>query len=125
MLPISPSPCLRRVQRLQKSGVISRYAAQLDRAAVGLSILAFVHVSLQDHRPSTLEKFAGLVSSAEEILECHSLSGQYDYLLKVVARDVAEFDAFLSGRLLAGRGVNAANTSFVLKQYKNTTALPL
>jgi DNA-binding Lrp family transcriptional regulator len=122
---LSPSPCLRRVQRLQRDGVITGYAALVDREAVGLSIMAFVHISLEDHHPETLERFDGIVAGADEILECHALSGQYDYLLKVVARDVPHFEAFLRGRLLAGHGVNAANTSFVLHQRKSTTALPL
>ena len=122
---LSPSACLRRVQRLQSDGVIAGYAALLKREAVGLSILAFVQISLEDHHPETLKKFDGIVSAAEEILECHALSGQYDYLLKVVARDVPHFEQFLRSELLAGRGVNAANTSFVLQQRKSTTALPL
>ena len=122
---LSPSPCLRRVQRLQRDGVITGYTALVDREAAGLSIMAFVHISLEDHHPETLERFDGFVVAAEEILECHALSGQYDYLLKVVARDVPHFEAFLRGRLLAGHGVNAANTSFVLHQRKSTTALPL
>lgn len=122
---LSPSACLRRVQRLQTEGVIMGYAAHLRRESVGLSILAFVHISLEDHHPETLKKFDGIVAAAEEVLECHSLSGQYDYLLKVVARDVPHFEQFLRGELLANRGVNAANTSFVLQQRKSTTALPL
>ncbi len=122
---LSPSACLRRVQRLEADGVISEYAAHLSRDNVGLSIMAFVHISLEDHHPETLNKFDSIVSASEEILECHALSGQYDYLLKIVARDVGHFDQFLRGQLLVGRGVNAANTSFVLQQRKSTTVLPL
>ncbi|MEL6869236.1 MAG: Lrp/AsnC family transcriptional regulator [Pseudomonadota bacterium] len=122
---LSPSPCLRRVQKLIDAGVIEQFAAQLDRDKLGLSILAFVHVSLVDHRPETLASFNGIVAGADEILECHALSGQYDYLLKVVAQDMAHFEQFMTRDVLSGRGVNSANTSFVLKQGKSTTALPL
>lgn len=122
---LSASPCLRRVQKLNDDGVIERTVAQLDRQKLGLSILAFVHVSLVDHRPETLKRFDGIVTCAGEILECHALSGQYDYLLKVVTRDMAHFEHFMTHDLLAGRGVNSANTSFVLSQRKNTTALPV
>ncbi|MEM9172764.1 MAG: Lrp/AsnC family transcriptional regulator [Pseudomonadota bacterium] len=122
---LSPSPCLRRVQRLRDDGVITSTVALLDQAAVSLSILAFVQVSLEDHLPETLSKFDGLVESSEEILECHALSGEYDYLLKVVAKDMDHFEQFLTRGLLSGRGVNSANTSFVLKQKKNTTVLPI
>lgn len=122
---LSPSPCLRRVQRLQRDGVIDGYFAHINRQQVGLQIIAFVHVSLRDHLPETLSKFNNVVSSTDAILECHSLSGRYDYLLKVVAANVDQFDEILTKRLLAGNGVNAANTSFVLKQLKRTTALPL
>ncbi|MFK8051582.1 MAG: Lrp/AsnC family transcriptional regulator [Woeseiaceae bacterium] len=122
---LSPSPCLRRVQRLQKDGVIDGYCAHINRGAVGLQIMAFVHVSLRDHRPETLKKFTNLVATTDAILECHSLSGRYDYLLKVVAGSVDDFDQLLTKRLLSDHGVNVANTSFVLRQLKRTTALPL
>ncbi|MEN7343541.1 MAG: Lrp/AsnC family transcriptional regulator [Pseudomonadota bacterium] len=122
---LSPSPCLRRVQRLQKDGVLTAYRAHIRRQAVGLQVMAFVHVSLQDHLPETLDRFKRFVSTSNAILECHSLSGRYDYLLKVVASNVEQFDEVLTRGLLAGIGVNAANTSFVLKQLKSTTELPL
>ncbi|MEM8546574.1 MAG: Lrp/AsnC family transcriptional regulator [Pseudomonadota bacterium] len=122
---LSPSPCLRRVQKLREDKVIARTVAQLDRQALGLSLLAFVHVSLEDHQPETLAKFDSILASADQILECHALSGEYDYLLKVVARDMQHFEQFLSRQLLSGRGVNAANTSFALNERKYTTALPL
>ena len=122
---LSPSPCLRRVQRLQEAGVLIGYRAHIQRQSVGLQVMAFVHVSLQDHLPETLDRFKRFVNSSDAILECHSLSGRYDYLLKIVASNVEQFDEVLTRGLLAGKGVKAANTSFVLKQLKSTTALPL
>ncbi|MEL7023178.1 MAG: Lrp/AsnC family transcriptional regulator [Pseudomonadota bacterium] len=122
---LSASPCLRRVQKLEKKGLIRDRVTLLDRKALGLHILAFVHVSLEDHLPQTLQKFDGVVSDCDQILECHALSGQYDYLLKVVARDMADFEQFLTHELLAGRGVASANTSFVINERKDSTVLPL
>lgn len=122
---LSPSPCWRRVRKLQDDGVIDDFCAQLSREALGLSMLAFVQISLEDHHPDTVADFDLTVANSDEVLECCSLSGQYDYLLKVVTRDIAHFDLFLSKQLLARRGVRAANTSFVLKQKKFTTALPI
>ncbi|MEL6214180.1 MAG: Lrp/AsnC family transcriptional regulator [Pseudomonadota bacterium] len=122
---LSASPCLRRVQKLEAAGVIRERVTLLERAALGLHILGFVHVSMEDHLPQTLKKFESLVASSEQILECHALSGQYDYLLKVVARDMSHFEQFLTKSLLAGRGVASANTSFVINERKNATVLPL
>lgn len=122
---LSASPCLRRVQKLEATGVIRERVALLDREAVGLHILAFVHVSLEDHLPETLAKFDGVVAGSAQVLECHALSGQYDYLLKVVAKDMANFEQFLTLELLAGRGVASANTSFVINPRKQSTVLPV
>jgi DNA-binding Lrp family transcriptional regulator len=122
---LSASPCWRRVRRLEEAGVISGHVTLLSQEALGLTMLAFVQVSLEDHHPDTVADFDAMVQSSDQVLECCALSGQYDFLLKVVARDVADFEHFLASRLLARRGVRAANTSFVLKQRKFTTALPV
>lgn len=122
---LSASPCWRRVRRLEEAGVISGHVTLLSQEALGLTMLAYVQVSLEDHHPDTVADFDAMVQSSDQVLECCALSGQYDFLIKVVARDVADFEQFLASRLLARRGVRAANTSFVLKQRKFTTALPV
>lgn len=122
---LSPSPSWRRLRALEKEGVIDHYAAVLDREKVGLSILGFAHVSLLDHHTKTVEKFDQAIMRASQVLECHATSGEYDYMLKIVAPDMAAYQDFLSGYLLKIGVVRTVNTSFALKQQKSTTVLPL
>ncbi len=122
---LSVSPCWRRVRRLERDGFIQRYAALLDEKRLGLHVTAFVHVSLEDHHPDTVNRFDELVEACEAVMECYAMSGQDDYLLKVVATSMEDYERFLSGQLLALKGVRTANTSFVLKKKKHTVALPV
>ena len=122
---LSVSPCWRRVRRLEEQGVIDRYVTLLNAKQVGLGLTAFVHVSLEDHHPNTLREFDRLIHECAEVQECFAMSGQDDYLLRVVSPDIEAYETFLSRRLLALKGVRTANTSFVLKTRKATTALPL
>jgi len=122
---LSPSPSWRRLRALEETGVISHYAAVVNREEVGLSIMGFAHVSLHDHRAETVKKFDRAIMGAPQVLECHSTSGDHDYMLKVVAPDMASYQKFLSEYLLKIGVVRTVNTSFVLKRQKNTTALPM
>ncbi len=122
---LSPSPCWRRVKRLEDSGVIKGYVALLDQKAVGVPILAYTQISLDDHHPDQIERFDDFIQNSPDVLECCSLSGQYDYLLKIVSASMESYEHFLKNQLLKFTGVRAVNTSFVLSQKKFTTALPL
>ena len=122
---LSPSPCWRRLRTLEEAGVISHYAAVVDRQKVGLSIMGFAHVTLQDHSSEKLKRFDRAIMRAPQVLECHATSGEHDYMLKVVAPDMASYQDFLSECLLKIGVVRTVNTSFVLKQQKSTTALPM
>jgi len=122
---LSPSPCWRRLRALEEAGVISHYAAVVDRQKVGLSIMGFAHVTLQDHSSEKLKRFDRAIKRAPQVLECHATSGEHDYMLKVVAPDMASYQDFLSEYLLKIGVVRTVNTSFALKQQKNTTALPM
>jgi DNA-binding Lrp family transcriptional regulator len=122
---LSPSPSWRRLRALEDAGVISHYAAVLDRDQVGLSIMGFAHVTLHDHSTDKVRRFDRAILGATQVLECHATSGEHDYMLKVVAPDMASYQEFLSGYLLKIGVVRTVNTSFVLKQQKNTTVLPL
>lgn len=124
-ISLSPSPSWRRLRLLEESGVISHYAAVVDRQKAGLSILGFAHVTLLDHSTETVEKFDRAILLAPQVLECHATSGEHDYMLKVVAPDMAAYQDFLSDYLLKIGVVRTVNTSFALKQQKNTTVLPL
>ena len=122
---LSPSPSWRRLRALEEAGVIDHYAAVVDREQVGLTIMGFAHVTLHDHRSENVKKFDEAILGASQVLECHATSGEHDYMLKVVAPDMASYQDFLSGYLLKIGVVRTVNTSFVLKQQKSTTALPM
>ena len=122
---LSPSPSWRRLRALEDAGVISHYAAVVNREEVGLSIMGFAHVTLHDHRSENVKKFDQAILGAPQVLECHATSGEHDYMLKVVAPDMASYQDFLSSYLLKIGVVRTVNTSFVLKQQKSTTALPM
>jgi len=122
---LSPSPSWRRLRALEEAGVISHYSAVVNREKVGLSIMGFAHVTLHDHRAENVKKFDQAILGAPQVLECHATSGEHDYMLKVVAPDMASYQDFLSSYLLKIGVVRTVNTSFVLKQQKSTTALPM
>ena len=122
---LSPAPCLRRVDKLEAAGVIRKYAALVDREKLGLSVLVYIHISLNDHHADTVASFNRFVEQSGAILECYSVSGEYDYLLRVVLPDVNSLEAFIMEELLQTNTVRSANTSFVLTEKKYTTALPI
>jgi DNA-binding Lrp family transcriptional regulator len=122
---LSAAPCWRRVKRLEEEGYIQDYIAQLNPQILGLQVAAFAEVSLDNHHGETLTAFNQMVESCPQILECHSVSGQCDYFLKIVERDMASYESFLSGTLLQIKGIRSINTMFSLKQSKLTRELPL
>lgn len=122
---LSASPCWRRVRRLEEEGAIQRYAALLAPDQVGLHLTAFAQVSLENHHGETVQQFNAAIAAQPAVLECFSTSGEYDYLLKVIAPSMADYEMFLSGVLMQIPAVRSVNTSFVLKCNKSTTVLPL
>lgn len=122
---LSASACLRRVQRLEQDGVITGYAAQVDPRAVGLGLQAFVRVQLGRHDAESIALFVRRVGESKEVVACHALTGDMDYLLHVVVEDLDHFSRFLLDRLLNESGVADVNSSFVLRTVKQTHALPL
>ena len=122
---LSASACLRRVQRLEQDGVITGYAAQVDPRAVGLGLQAFVRVQLERHDAESIAHFVQRVAESKEVVACHALTGDMDYLLHVVVEDLDHFSRFLLDRLLNESGVADVNSSFVLRTVKQTHALPL
>jgi len=122
---LSAAPCWRRVKRLESESVIDGYAAQLDHDKLGLNVTAFTFVSLENHHPDSVEAFDKVISERPEVLECYSLSGQHDFLLRIVARDLASYEEFLTRHVLGIASVRSASTSFVLKRKKFTTRIPL
>jgi Lrp/AsnC family leucine-responsive transcriptional regulator len=122
---LSPSPCLRRVRLLEESGVIDRHVTLLTPAAVDIHLTVFVRVKLERQDKETVEHFASEIQKATRALECHVMSGSYDYLLKVVARDLGDYQRFQMEHLTMIRGVQYVETEIPLKQIKQSTELPL
>ncbi len=122
---LSASACLRRIQKLEADGVIAGYAALVDPQAVGLGLQAFVRVQLEKHGSDAVQHFVESVQSWNEVVACHALTGEMDYLLHIVVSDLEHFSRFLLDRLLNGSGVADVNSSFVLRTVKQTRALPI
>lgn len=123
---LSPSPCLRRVKRLEDEGIISSYVARLDPDRLGLKLMALIHISLDRHTPDRFENFEKLVSGFEEVLECFLITGQQaDYLLKVIVPDMEHYQHFLLGKLTRIEGVTGVHSSFVMRKAVEITILPL
>lgn len=122
---LSPSPCLRRVRDLEESGIIRRYVALLDPAALGLPVSVFVQVSLERQIEDALETFEAAVLARPEVMECYLMTGDADYLLRVVVPDLTAYERFLMDSLTRVPGVSSIRSSFALKQVKYRTALPI
>ncbi len=122
---LSPSACLRRVQRLEADGVIAGYSARLDPARLGLGLQAFVRLQLARHDADSIERFIARLQSWDEVVACHALTGDMDYLLHVHVADLEHFSRFLLDRVLHHGDVADVNTSFVLRAVKDSRALPL
>jgi Lrp/AsnC family leucine-responsive transcriptional regulator len=122
---LSPSACLRRVQRLERDGVLAGYRAEVDAEKVGIGLQAFVRVQLVRHDAEAVAAFAQQVNAWDEVVACHALTGDMDYLLQVAVRDLEHFSRFLLDRLLNQSGVADVNSSFVLRTVKAFRGLPL
>lgn len=115
----------RRVQELQKSGVIRSRVAILDPRKAGLDLCVFAQVALTDHSQNSITEFAAIVERHPEIMEAHSLSGAADYILKIRCKDVATYEDFLMNNLLRSPIVRSVTSTFSLRELKDTTELPL
>lgn len=126
---LSPSAVLRRVKRLEESGVIDRYVALVKPEAVGLGLTAYINVRLEKHTEShkrnPMDLFRASVQTWPEVAECAALTGEMDYLLRVLVQDMAHYSRFIMDTLLKHPSVQDCKTSFVLDRVKATTAVPL
>jgi Lrp/AsnC family leucine-responsive transcriptional regulator len=122
---LSASPCLRRVKALEAGGIIQRYVALLDRNAVGLGLQAVVEVRLDRQTVDSVARFEKEILKYAQVLECYLVAGDWDYILRVVARDLDEFREFCVNRLARIPGVGNVRSNISMKQVKYSTALPL
>ena len=121
---LSQTPCWKRVKRLTDAGVIEKRVALLDREKLDLGLVVFVAVRTSRHDEDWLAAFARAAAALPEVLEFYRLSGETDYLLKVVVRDIAAYDGFYK-RLIAAAPLTDVSSSFAMEQIKYTTALPV
>jgi len=122
---LSPPQCYRRVQRLEQEGVIRGYSAQVDAAALGLGVTAFVNLNIAREQFKQVRELEKAIRQFPEILECYTISGDFDYLLKVVAVDLKSLSSFLTDRLMQVPGVAGVRSMVCLEEIKPASPLPL
>lgn len=122
---LSPPGIQKRLKKLEECGVIQQYALLVNRESVGFDMLCFVQVTLQRHEPTAVTGFRHAISQMPEVLECYHLTGEYDYLLKVVVRNRRHLEQFLLETLTPVPGMDKIRTSLVLSELKATTAVPI
>ena len=122
---LSVSPCHRRVKLLEERGVITRYVATVDQRSLGLHVSVFISIKLARQKEEDLDRFAKAISGWEEVLECYLMTGNRDYLLRVVVADLASYETFLKTRLTRLDGIASIESSFALSQVKYSIVLPV
>jgi len=122
---LSPPPMLERVRKLEKNGIIRKYVALVDPKKLNRGTVAFVAVSLRFHRQDDIQEFVIEIQKFPEVLECHHIAGEEDYLLKVIIRDIEEYEQFLREKLTRFSGISRIKTYFILNTLKQDTKIPV
>ena len=122
---LSPSPCLARVKALEHNGVIDRYVALANAAALGVGLNVFISISLKEQSKAALAEFEQRIAEHDEVMECYLMTGDSDYLMRVALPDIAALEKFILEQLTPISGIEKIRSSFALKQVRYKTALPL
>lgn len=122
---LSTSPCWRRISQLEKAGIIRKRVAVLDHARLGMEVVVFVNVRLSQHGRENLEDFEATIRTFPEVLECFTVTGDTDYLLKIVTRDIQHFESFLRNNLMTLPMIRETHSTIAVTEIKDTTELPL
>jgi len=122
---LSPSPCARRIRLLEKAGIIKGYTVVIDQKQIGLPISAFASIKLERQREEDLDRFAEAVAGWPEVVDCYLMTGQRDYLMRIVVSDLEAYEQFLKSKLTRLDGVASIETSFALTQVKRSEVLPM
>ena len=122
---LSPSPCLARVRALEQAGVIRQYVALADAARLGLGLNVFINISLRTQGKDALARFEQRIAEHDEVMECYLMTGDSDYLIRVVVADIAALERFILDQLTPIADIEKIRSSFALKQVRYKTALPL
>ncbi|MCE8524779.1 Lrp/AsnC family transcriptional regulator [Ruegeria pomeroyi] len=121
---LSPTPCARRLERLQRDGVITGYSARVDPAKLGLGVSVFVSVELERQERAAVDAFERAIRTCDEVMECYLMTGSRDILLRVLVADLAAFDAFLENRLMQIPGIRNLRSNFALRTMVQRDSLP-
>lgn len=124
-LDMTTTPVFERVKRLEREGYVAHYTAILNRRKIGLSMLVFCDVLLKEHNRDFLLRFEAAVVGLPEVLECHHITGEYDYLLKVAVRDMDDYQQFIKEKLATLENIGRVQSHFVMTEVKNSTVLPV
>lgn len=122
---LSASPCWRRIDRLERDGIIKRRVALVDRAKVGLKAQIFAQVKLNAHGRANLDEFTAAIREVPEVMECHVLMGSVDFMLRIVAADIESYERLFFEKLSNLPGVQEINSTVALSEIKSTTSLPI
>ena len=125
VLNMSQSPCWRRINRLEKEGFIQKKVAILDRKALNMDLVAFTTVNLSQAGRKNMELFENAISKLSEVVECYTMTGSWDYMLKVVVKDIRQYEQFVRKRLLEVPAIGELHSHISVTEIKNTTELPL
>lgn len=124
-LHLTTTPCWNRVKRLESEGIINKRVALLNTEKVGLELIAFVQIKTQQHSESWFENFVLQVRGFAQVMEFYRMAGEYDYMMKVLVKDMRSYDAFYKTLVNSVSGLSDVNSSFAMEQLKYTTELPL
>ena len=124
-LGMTTTPVYERIKKLDEQGFIQKYVGLLDRQKLGYTVLSFCNISLKEHAQPYLQKFEREVLTLTEVQECYHIAGMYDYLLKVVARDMAAYQHFIANKLAALENIGNVQSSFVMMEIKCSTEIPV
>ncbi|MBK7653244.1 MAG: Lrp/AsnC family transcriptional regulator [Flammeovirgaceae bacterium] len=122
---LSPAPTLERVKKLENSGIIKSYHAVVDMAAVGLGVSTFVMVSLKGHNKENIAKFVSAIQTIEEVVECHHVTGQADFILKIVASDIPAYQNLMLEKVTTIEVVDNMQSTIILSTFKDSKSVPL
>ncbi len=124
-LNMSQSPCWRRIHRLQEAGIIRKRIAVLDRQKLGMEVVAFTTISLAAQSKETLEDFENYIQQFPEVIECYTMTGIWDYMLKIVTKDIRHFEQFVREKLTTQECLREVHSHLAVTEIKNTCSLPL
>ena len=125
ILNMSQSPCWRRINHLIQKGVIKKKVAVINREKLGIDLVAFSTINLRETRGKNLEQFEASVMQFEEVVECYTMTGAWDYMLKIVVRDIRQYEKFVRSKLLELPMIGEVHSHLAVTEIKNTTELPL